>query len=81
MAGKHLITWGIGYNASGDYPFFLVTHGLSIREAAAATVAPVGERLTETFVLLRRQTGEMAVLRRQTATSSLLRRITKDLTR
>ena len=71
MAVKHLITWGIGYNASGDYPLFLVTHGFSIGEAAAAAGGPAGERVTDTFAVLKRQTG----------THALLRRVTKDLTR
>ena len=83
MAVKHLITWGIGYTTSGDYPLFLVTHGLTIGVAAAVVVAvgPEGERLTANFVLLRRHAGTVAVLRRHTATGSLLRRVTRELTR
>ena len=71
MAVKHLVTWGIGYNASGDYPLFLVTHGLSIGTAAAAAAGPGGERVTDTFAVLKRHAG----------THTLLRRVTKNLTR
>ena len=83
MAVKHLITWGIGYNASGEYPLFLVTHGLSIGTVAAvvAAVGPGAERLTADFVLLRRHAETLTVLRRHTATGSLLRRVIRELTR
>lgn len=30
MAVKHLITWGIGFSSTGDYPKFQVTRGLDI---------------------------------------------------
>ena len=69
MAIKHLMTWGIGYNASGDYPLFLVTHGFSIGGAeAAAAAGPAGERLTATFAILKRHTADLTLVRRVTTT-------------
>ena len=83
MAIKHLITWGIGSASSGDYPLFLVTHGLSVPVAVVVPSVPgiAGERLAETFGMQREQTTAMHVLRQESGTLAVQRRYTKDFVR